>query len=110
MSKQAFNGEILYNVDYEGYVINDWSKEIRSAAGRKLPLIVLPKIIVKILARMGDFIGKARGFPLNSFRYRNMTTHNLVDNIGIKEKVKNLPYTRKEATKKVTEFYLKNCQ
>jgi nucleoside-diphosphate-sugar epimerase len=83
--------------------IEEWGNEIAAENGVKI--IKMPFLIIKIAAFLGDilkFIGV--GFPITSFRLRNMTTNNIVDLNNTYEVVGILPYTRKEGIKKTLEW------
>jgi nucleoside-diphosphate-sugar epimerase len=58
--------------------INDWAKLIRAVAGLK-PVLTVNASFLKVIALVGDVLMKLSiPFPLTSFRYRNMTTNNVV--------------------------------
>jgi len=83
----------FYIGDYEPTNINEWACEVSNLVGYKP--ITLPNIIVYFSGVIGD-IFKVIGlkFPMNTFRYKNMTTNNVVDLENTKSIAPNLPFTR----------------
>ena len=74
----------FYIGDEQPINITIWSNLIRSEIN-KPKLITLPVEILKIGSCIGDFLQSNfsfKGFPLNTFRYKNMTTDNIINNIN----------------------------
>lgn len=71
-------GRCFYLGDSPPININIWASEIAERMGKKPP-VVAPYGLMYVLSRAGDLIEKT-GFksPLTSFRFRNMTTDNIL--------------------------------
>lgn len=102
---QKNTNKVYYLGDEPPYDIGNWANEIAGEIGRQLP--VVPKPLVRAAAYFGDFLSifKVR-FPMNSFRYYNMTLDGTNDLNEIEEIVPNLPYTRLDGTR-ITLRWLK---
>lgn len=84
--------------DEPAYEINEWGDEIASELGFKVP--TMPVWFVKCLAKFGDFLGLfGIHFPMQSFRFGNMTHDNIRDISWTSKMAPNPPYQRKEGTK-----------
>ena len=97
------NNKVFYIGDEPAYEINEWADEIANELGFKV--ITMPIWLVKCLAKFGDFLGLFKiHFPMQSFRYNNMT-NNGINNMDNTYKIApNQPYSRLEGTKKTIEF------
>lgn len=78
------NKNVIHNYFYLGdkkpINITNWANEIRNLSGKK-KLITINKSLFKAMCLFGDFIFKYLKIktPLNSFRFKNMTTNNIID-------------------------------
>ena len=62
-----------------------------------IKILKLPYLIIKSAAYFGDMLKFFNiGFPLTSFRLKNMTTNNIVPLTNTAKICKDLPYTRSE--------------
>jgi hypothetical protein len=92
------SNKVYYLGDDPAYEIGDWANEIAKEIGKDLPLV--PKFLVRAAAYVGDLLGSINvRFPMNSFRYYNMTLDGTNDLYEIGKIAPNLPYTRLEGTK-----------
>ena len=60
--------------------VTDWATRIRKLNNQSRP-IIMPVNVLRFAALIGDVIQKYSGFshfPMNSFRYRNMTNNNII--------------------------------
>lgn len=87
------NNKVFYIGDEPAYEINEWGDEIANELGFKVP--TMPVWFVKCLAKFGDFLGLFHiHFPMQSFRFENMTndgTNNMANTYDI---APDIPYTR----------------
>lgn len=63
--------------------ITEWADLIRQILKKK-KLITLPLFFLKVGSYLGDFlrfIFNINNFPLNSFRFKNMTTNNIIEQV-----------------------------
>jgi nucleoside-diphosphate-sugar epimerase len=81
-------GNVKHNYFYLGdstsINITDWAHRIRILNSQS-QLITLPKFVLKLAAHIGDFLHQKLGitkFPMNTFRYKNMTTDNIVNDLS----------------------------
>jgi len=76
-------GNVFYLGDTAPVNIAEWANEISTQLrGKKVRTI--PFLIFKMAALLGDVIIRLGGkFPMSSFRLKNMTTNNVIDNIKI---------------------------
>lgn len=92
------NGKTFYLGDYEYTDIKKWAIEI--ARELKYKPLVLHKNLIYMLAILGDFLGRVNvKFPMNSFRYKNMTTNNILPLENTKEIASKTLYTRMQGNK-----------
>ena len=92
------SNKIYYLGDDPSYEINEWANEIATEINRKVPKV--PNSFVRLLAYFGDFIGFfGINFPMNSFRYYNMTSDGVNELSEINKLAPSLPFTRLEGTK-----------
>lgn len=106
-TKNADN-KVFYIGDNPSYEINEWADEIASEFGFKIP--TMPVWFVKCLAKFGDLLSIFKiHFPMQSFRYGNMTNDG-INNMDNTYKIapKNL-YTRLEGTK-ITIKWIKEVE
>lgn len=92
------NNKVFYIGDEPAYEINEWADEIANVLGFKIP--TMPVVFVKSLAKFGDFL-KIFGihFPMQSFRFGNMTNNGVNDMSNTYKIAPNMPFTRLEGTK-----------
>lgn len=89
------NNKVFYIGDEPAYEINEWADEIAEQLGYKIP--TMPVILIKLLAWFGDFLKIFRiHFPMQSFRFHNMTTDNTNDVSNTMRIAPNLQFTRRE--------------
>lgn len=90
--------KVFYIGDEPAYEINEWADEIAQELGNKVP--TMPVWFVKCLAKFGDFLGLFNiHFPMQSFRFGNMTNDGVNDMTNTYEIAPDMPYTRLEGTK-----------
>jgi nucleoside-diphosphate-sugar epimerase len=71
------HGKTFYIGDYASTNIKEWAVEI--AKEMNYSLVSIPRPIIWLSAKIGDFLKYFNlRFPMNSFRYKNMTTDNLI--------------------------------
>jgi hypothetical protein len=73
----------FYLGDIEPINITDWAIRIRKLNNQSKPL-TLPKWSLIFAAKVGDFLKFNLGFckfPMNSFRYNNMTNDNVIEDL-----------------------------
>ena len=92
------NNKVFYIGDEPAYEINEWADEIAGELGFKVP--TMPVWFVKGLAKFGDFLGMFHiHFPMQSFRFGNMTNDGINDMNNTYMIAPELPFTRLEGTK-----------
>jgi len=76
---------------------------IKSVTNSNVPNVMLPKLFVKIVAKIGDVIS----LPLNTTRLKKMTSNLVVSNQKIKTTlgISKLPYTAKEGLEKTISSF-----
>ncbi len=102
------NNKVFYIGDEPAYEINEWADEIAKELGFKVP--TMPVWFVKSLAKFGDFLGLfGIHFPMQSFRFGNMTNDGINDMSSTYEIAPDMPYTRLQGTK-ITIDWIKNTE
>jgi len=104
------HGKTLYLGDYEPTCIREWAHEIGKETDHSI--CTVPKSFIWLLAKIGDLLSFFKiKFPMNSFRFKNMTTDNI---LPLNETKKFAPLTlfdriagNKETIKWMREFYFK---
>ena len=97
------DNKVFYLGDEPAYEINEWADEIASELGFKVP--TMPVWFVKGLAKFGDFLGLfGIHFPMQSFRFGNMTNDGVNDMTNTYKIAPDMPYTRLEGTKTTIEW------
>lgn len=100
------NNKVFYIGDEPAYEINEWADEIAGELGFKVP--TMPVWFVKCLAKFGDFLGLfGIHFPMQSFRFGNMTNDGTNDMSNTYKIAPEMPYTRLEGTKATIEWIKK---
>lgn len=106
-NKDIVNRKVFYIGDYEPYDITEWSNEIASIAGIKIPQI--PYFLFYIAGKFGDLLKKVGiTFPMTSFRLKNMTTNNIHNLQPIQKIAPLLPVKRKDGSKVTIEWIRNN--
>lgn len=103
-SKTLENG--IYHIsDNETVSTSKIIKIIKEVLQKKIPDISVPKLIIKKLARIGDFIP----FPLNTNRLKKMTSDLVVSNqkINVALNVRKLPFSAEEGLIKTIKSFKK---
>jgi nucleoside-diphosphate-sugar epimerase len=73
----------FYIGDYNPINITDWAIKIRKLNKQTKPL-TLPIGVLKVISIIGDFLKSRFGwnsFPMNSFRFKNMTNNNIIEDL-----------------------------
>lgn len=92
------DNKVFYIGDKPAYEINEWADEIANELGFKVA--TMPVWFVKCLAMFGDFLGLfGIHFPMQSFRFGNMTNDGVNDMANTYVYAPKNPYTRIEGTK-----------
>lgn len=92
------NNKVFYIGDEPAYEINEWAEEIAKELGFTVPTV--PVWFVKCLAKFGDFLSLFKiHFPMQSFRFGNMTNDGVNDMSNTYKIAPDMPYTRLEGTK-----------
>lgn len=95
--------KVFYIGDEPAYEINEWADEIAEELGYKV--IRMPVWVVKCLAKFGDFLGLfGVHFPMQSFRFNNMTNDGINDMTNTFKIAPDIPYTRLEGTKETIKW------
>ena len=90
----VIHNRTFYLADYPPIEVFDMANRIRSSLGLS-PVHQVPRIILHLLAKLGDF-SKLAGFkrpPLTSFRLNNLFTQMVYNTDDLKSIVGPLPYT-----------------
>jgi nucleoside-diphosphate-sugar epimerase len=98
---------ILYLGDYEPLNISDWADLISLELHEKKIIKISKKIfyLICIFGEILKYFG-LKNFPLGLFRYKNMTTNNIIDLTKTMEIAKDLPYPEIEIQVKKTLKWL----
>ncbi len=97
------NNKVFYIGDEPAYEINEWADEIAGELGFKVP--TMPVWFVKCLAKFGDFLGLFKiHFPMQSFRFGNMTHDGTNDMTNTYQIAPDMPYTRLQGTRETIEW------
>ena len=100
------DNKVFYIGDEPVYEINEWADEIANAIGFKVP--TMPVWFVKCLAKFGDFLELFDiQFPMQSFRFGNMTNDSTNDMANTYQIAPDMPYTRLEGTKATIDWIRK---
>ena len=79
----SVNHNYFYLGDIEPINITNWAIRIRRLNNQTDP-ITMPKWLLKFAANLGDILWHKLGiskFPMNSFRFKNMTSNNIIKDI-----------------------------
>lgn len=97
------DNKVFYIGDEPAYEINEWADEIANELGFRVP--TMPVWFVKCLAKFGDFLSLfGIHFPMQSFRFENMTNDGTNDMTNTYRIAPNMPYTRLEGTKETIKW------
>lgn len=97
------SNKVFYIGDEPAYEINEWANEIAAELGFKVP--TMPVWFVKALAKFGDFVGLfGVHFPMQSFRFANMTNDGTNDMTSTYRIAPEMPYTRLEGTRETIRW------
>jgi len=110
LQADSSNRKTYYIGDYDPTNIREWATEIANEVNSSL--LTIPRQIIWLAAKIGDILQYFHfKFPINSFRFKNMTTDNI---LPLQETQKIAPltvYSRIEANKLtikwMREFYFK---
>lgn len=92
------DNKVFYIGDEPAYEINEWADEIANELGFTVP--TMPVWFVKGLAKFGDFLSLfGIHFPMQSFRFGNMTNDGTNDMTNTYQIAPDMPYTRLQGTK-----------
>lgn len=103
------NSKTYYLGDYTPTNISKWASEISNELGYELKSV--PLLIILIASYFGEFLKLFNiSFPLNKFRYKNMTTDNIIPLQDTIDVAPSLPVGRlvgiKHTIKWLNDFYL----
>jgi nucleoside-diphosphate-sugar epimerase len=101
------NNKVFYLGDYDPTNIEEWANEIADILQYKI--IRISYCVVFLAALFGDILGTINiSFPMTTFRFKNMTTDNIVDLANTMQFAPDLPYSRIEGIRKTLEWLDKN--
>lgn len=101
------DNKVFYIGDEPAYEINEWADEIASELG--FTIRTMPAWFVKCIAKFGDFLGIFRiHFPMQSFRYGNMTNDGINDMANTYKIAPQTLFSRLEGTKATIEWIKKH--
>ena len=99
--------KVFYVGDIPPVIIKEWANEIAGYLGCKI--LTVPYGIVFTAAVLGDLLKKMGiTFPMTTFRFRNMTTNNIIDLSKTINIAPDLPYTRIQGIEKTLEWINSN--
>lgn len=101
---------IYYLGDYQPIRVRYWA-QIISQAFYNGEIKSLPYFVVKLLAIIGDllfFLFKYKGFPMNSYRLKNLITDRIYNLEKTSKIAPNLPFTLEDAVAETVNWYKKN--
>ena len=108
LNEKSAVGNIYYIGDYKPIRVKYWAKII-SEAFNKGKIKSLPYFIVKLLALFGDllfYIFKYKGFPINSYRLKNLISDRIYNLEKTSKIAPDLPYTLEEAVSETINWYI----
>lgn len=101
------NNKVFYIGDEPAYEINEWADEIAHELGLHIP--TMPVWFVQCLAKIGDFLSLfGIHFPMQSFRFANMTNDGINDMTNTYAIAPEMPFTRIEGVKATIEWIKKH--
>jgi len=100
------HGATLHLGDYEPTNIKEWSREIAVELDKRI--ITVPRFMIWSASKAGDLLGLLKlRFPINSFRFNNMTTDSIKPMEKTKEVAPELLFSRKEGNRITLEWLKK---
>jgi GlcNAc-P-P-Und epimerase len=97
--------KVFYIGDMPPTNIEDWANEIADELGKRI--IRMPYLIIRVAAFFGDLLKKIGvGFPMTSFRLRNMITDNTIDLSATVAMAPNPPFCRIDGVKHTLEWMM----
>jgi len=101
------NNKVFYIGDEPPYEINEWADEIAAELGFKVHTV--PMCFIRLLASFGDFLKLFHiQFPMQSFRYENMTKDGTNDMKNTYKIAPGQPFSRMEGIKATIEWIRKH--
>ncbi len=101
------DNKVFYIGDVPAYEINEWADEIATQLGFTIP--TMPVWFVKNLARFGDFLEKFHiHFPMQSFRFKNMTNDGINDMTNTFKIAPHIPYSRFDGVRETLAWMKSN--
>jgi nucleoside-diphosphate-sugar epimerase len=105
-------GGVIYLSDYDPINIKEWAEMIDMNFNGNGKIKVIPKFLLKIIAKCGDLVKKAgyKNPPLCSRRLQNMSTSRVFD-LSVWERIcPRLPYTTQEGVQITCNWMESNCR
>ena len=80
MDGEIIHRKVLYVGDYDAIRVGDWAETLREVYGAS-PIRSVPVPLASLAAKAGDLLVMCgwKGFPLTTFRFRNLTEDDLCD-------------------------------
>ena len=104
--EKLINKKVFYLGDSPNYNIREWANDISKLSISKV-IKTMPIFVVYIISIFGTILGKFNfKIPLTLFRFRNMTTNNIIDLNPILQLSKKLPFKRKNGIKLTLDWIL----
>ncbi|WP_186576557.1 NAD-dependent epimerase/dehydratase family protein [Aquibacillus kalidii] len=101
------NHKVFYIGDEPAYEINEWADEIAFELGFKIP--TMPVWVIRLASKLGDFLGLfGIHFPIQSFRFQNMTNDGTNDLSCTYKIAGEVPYSRLEGTRATIKWIKEN--
>ncbi|NLD45803.1 MAG: NAD(P)-dependent oxidoreductase [Clostridiaceae bacterium] len=98
LNEENTHGRVFYVGDYEPTDIKEWATEIANEIN--FSVRSLPRLLIWCSAKMGDFLGFFNvRFPMNTYRYVNMTTDNIIPLEETKQYAPDTAYNRIEGNR-----------
>ena len=101
LEDRSIAGACYMVADDETYSSNSLVKQIAGAAKLKPRIVYIPKFIIRVVARIGDYLS----FPLNSKSLGKLTQNLCINNSKIKKvlQIDKMPYNLEEGLKEMIE-------
>jgi nucleoside-diphosphate-sugar epimerase len=97
------HGRTFYIGDYEPINIKEWAVEI--AHELNYSLLIVPRFVIWLSSKIGDILQYfSIRFPMNSFRFKNMTTDNIIPLEETKKYAPMTLFTRNEGNRLTIEW------
>lgn len=106
--EETISRRTFYLADYEPLSLRDYLNSLQFAL-KAPPIPTYPLWLVKILARVGDGLAVAgwQGFPLTSFRLKNILTEYQFDLTATRSVCGELPYTFADGIQATADWFRK---